>query len=165
MAIGRERRAIRRQELVMVTSHGGNSAAIAGRAGFARTGFVVTTSWSLAPGWIVLGGRAAPRHPWRRGRKPRSCWRDIRTVRKEASADFRPSSIDIEKSIAGCPRSGPRHSHGRRRFARQRRGGNATGLPRTRASCSTGARAFCELLAGVDKFDVKRLAASQSLFK
>ena len=60
------------KKLVMVTSHGGNSAAmtLVAQDLRARHGLLaVTTSWSRlsAAGGTVLRGGIASRHPWRRG--------------------------------------------------------------------------------------------------
>ena len=73
------------RKLVIVTSHGGNSAAMMLVAQDLRAQhgmLAVTTSWSRfgTPQRFVFGRGIAPRHPWRRGGNldhagalPRSC--------------------------------------------------------------------------------------------
>jgi creatinine amidohydrolase len=83
-------------------------------------------------------------------------------VRKEAIADFRPSSIAIERDHRWLSTQRPAA------FAWQAQDLHASGAAgdATKASADKGeklidhgARAFCELLAEVDNFDVERLAA------
>ena len=83
-------------------------------------------------------------------------------VRKEAIADFRPTSIAMEKKFRWLS------AHRPAPFAWQAQDLHPSGAvgDATKASAEKGeqlldhgARAFCELLADVDKFDVNRLAA------
>ena len=90
------------RKLVMVTSHGGNSAAMTLVAQDLRAQhglLVVTTSWSRfgVPDGLFSGGRTAPRHPWRRGRNLDHAGAISAAVRQDAIIDFRPSSIAMEK--------------------------------------------------------------------
>ena len=84
------------------------------------------------------------------------------TVRKDALADFRPNSIAMEQEFRWLS------AHRPAPFAWQAQDLHTSGAAgdATKASAEMGeklldhgARAFCELLAEVDKFDVKRLAA------
>ena len=88
------------------------------------------------------------------------------TVRKEAIADFRPSSIAMEKEYRWLSTQRPAP------FAWQAQDLHPSGAvgDATKASAEKGeklldhgARAFCELLADVDNFDVKRLAARRRI--
>ena len=81
------------------------------------------------------------------------------TVRKEAIADFRPSSIAMEKEYRWLSTQRPAP------FAWQAQDLHPSGAAgdATKASADKGeqlldhgARAFCELLADVDNFDVKQ---------
>src|SRR5882672_3167183 len=90
------------KKLVMVTSHGGNSAAMTLVAQDLRAQhglFVVTTSWSRfgVPDGLFSGEEL--RHGIHGGAVETSIMlaRYPHTVRKEAIADFRPNSIAIEK--------------------------------------------------------------------
>jgi len=155
------------RKLVMVTSHGGNSAAMTLVAQDLRAQhglFVVTTSWSRfgAPGGLFSPEEL--RHGIHGGAVETSIMlaRYPHTVRKEAIADFRPSSIAIEKDHRWLSTRRPAP------FAWQAQDLHASGAAgdATKASAEKGeklldhgARAFCELLAEVDKFDVERLAA------
>ena len=81
-------------------------------------------------------------------------------VRKDKIADFRPRASRWRRNIAGFPRTGRRRSRGRpRTFIASGAVGDATQASAEKGELllDHGARAFCELLADVDKFDVKRL--------
>jgi creatinine amidohydrolase len=155
------------KKLVMVTSHGGNSAAMTLVAQDLRAQhglFVVTTGWSRFGAPDGLFSAEELRHGIHGGAVETSIMlaRYPHTVHKNAIADFRPSSIDIEKEYRWLSTQRPAA------FAWQAQDLHASGAAgdATQASADKGeklidhgARAFCELLAEVDKFDVKRLAA------
>ena len=154
------------KKLVMVTSHGGNSAAMTLVAQDLRAHhglLAVTTSWSRfgAPEDCFPRRNCATASMAARSR-PRSCWRDIRSmVRKDAIADFRPASIAMEKEFRWLS------THRPAPFAWQTQDLHPSGAvgDATQASAEKGerlldhgARAFCELLDDVDKFDVRCFA-------
>jgi creatinine amidohydrolase len=155
------------KKLVMVTSHGGNSAAMTLVAQDLRAQhglFVVTTSWSRFGAPDGLFSAQELRHGIHGGAVETSIMlaRYPHAVRKEAIADFRPASIDIEKAYRWLSTQRPAA------FAWQAQDLHESGAAgdATQASADKGeklidhgARAFCELLAEVDRFDVKRLAA------
>ena len=155
------------RKLVMVTSHGGNSAAMTLVAQDLRAQhglFVVTTSWSRFGAPDGLFSAEELRHGIHGGAVETSIMlaRYPHTVRQEAIADFRPNSIAIEKEYRWLSTQRPAA------FAWQAQDLHASGAAgdATKASAEKGeqlldhgARAFCELLDEVDKFDVKRLAA------
>jgi creatinine amidohydrolase len=87
------------------------------------------------------------------------------TVRKEAIADFRPASIAMEKDYRWLS------AHRPAPFAWQAQDIHPSGGAgdATKASAASGeqlldhgARAFCELLADVDNFDVMKLSDGPS---
>jgi creatinine amidohydrolase len=155
------------RKLVMVTSHGGNSAAMTLVAQDLRAQhglFVVTTSWSRLSAPDGLFSAEELRHGIHGGAVETSIMlaRYPHAVRKDAIADFRPSSIEIEKEYRWLSTQRPAA------FAWQAQDLHESGAAgdATQASADKGeklidhgARAFCELLAEVDKFDVTRLAA------
>ena len=155
------------KKLVMVTSHGGNSAAMTLVAQDLRAQhglFVVTTSWSRFGVPDGLFSAEELRHGIHGGAVETSIMlaRYPHAVRKEAIADFRPSSIAIEKEYRWLSTQRPAP------FAWQAQDLHESGAAgdATKASADKGekliehgARAFCELLTEVDKFDVKRLTA------
>jgi creatinine amidohydrolase len=154
------------KKLVIVTSHGGNSAAMSLVAQDLRAHYgllVVTTSWSRfgAPDGLFPGEEL--RHGIHGGAVETSIMLAChpQTVRKEAIADFRPVSIAMEKEFRWLS------AHRPAPFAWQAQDLHQSGAAgdATQASAEKGeklldhgARAFCELLADVDNFDVKRLA-------
>jgi len=158
------------RKLVMVTSHGGNSAAMTLVAQDLRAQhglFVVTTSWSRFGAPDGLFSAEELRHGIHGGAVETSIMlaRYPHTVRKEAIADFRPNSIAIEKEYRWLSTQRPAP------FAWQAQDLHASGAAgdATKATAEKGeqlldhgARAFCELLDEVDNFDVKRLAAGPS---
>lgn len=166
MALGEEaaRRGIRK--LVMVTSHGGNSAAMMLVAQDLRAKhrmLVVTTSWFRFGVPDGLFSAEELRHGIHGGAAETSIMlaRYPHAVRKEAIADFRPTSIAMEKEFRWLSTQRPApfawqvqdlHSSGAV--------GNATqgSAEKGEQLLDHGARAFCELLADVDNFDVNRLA-------
>jgi creatinine amidohydrolase len=154
------------KKLVMVTSHGGNSAAmtIVGQNLRAHHGlFVVTTSWSRfgAPQGLFTDDEL--RHGIHGGAVETSIMlaRFAEHVRKDRIANFRAASIDMEKRFRWLSAQRPAA------FAWQTQDLNPAGAvgDATQASAEKGeqliehgARAFCELLVEVDNFDVKQLA-------
>ncbi|MGE9008007.1 creatininase family protein [Leptospira interrogans] len=154
------------RKLVMVTSHGGNSAAMTLVAQDLRAQhglLVVTTSWSRFGVPDGLFPAEELRHGIHGGAIETSIMlaRYPQALRQEAIIDFRPSSIAMEKDHRWLS------AHRPVPFAWQAQdlhGSGAVG-DATQATAEKGeklldhgARAFCELLDEVDKFDVKRLA-------
>ena len=155
------------KKLVMVTSHGGNSAAMTLVAQDLRAQhglLAVTTSWSRFGVPDGLFSAEELRHGIHGGAVETSIMlaRYPQQVRNGRDRRFssRPASR-WKSNIAGSRRIGPRRSPGRRRIF-TRAAPSAT--PRKASAekgeqlLDHGARAFCELLADVDNFDVKRLA-------
>jgi len=155
------------KKLVMVTSHGGNSAAMTLVAQDLRAQhglLVVTTSWSRFGVPDGLFSAEELRHGIHGGAVETSIMlaRYPHAVRTDAIIDFRPSSIAMEKDHRWLS------AHRPAAFAWQAQdlhGSGAVG-DATQASAEKGealldhgARAFCELLQEVDNFDVKRLAS------
>src|SRR3954453_3043166 len=155
------------KKLVMVTSHGGNSAAMTLVAQDLRAQhglLAVTTSWSRFGVPDGLFSAEELRHGIHGGAVETSIMlaRYPQTVRKQAIADFRPASIAIEKEFRWLSTQRPAP------FAWQAQDLHPSGAAgdATKGSAAKGeqlldhgARAFCELLADVDNFDVMRLAA------
>jgi len=149
------------KKLVMVTSHGGNSAAmtlVAQDLRAQRGLLVVTTSWSRFGAPDGLFPAEEFRHGIHGGAVETSIMlaRYPHSVRQEAIADFRPNSIAIEKEYRWLSTQRPAP------FAWQAQDIHTSGAigDATLASADKGerllehgARAFCELLADVDKFD------------
>jgi creatinine amidohydrolase len=154
------------RKLVIVTSHGGNSAAmmlVAQDLRAHRKMFVVTTSWSRLSGADALFPAEEVRHGIHGGAVETSIMlaRHPDQVRREAIADFRASSIEMEQQYRWLSTQRPAP------FAWQAQdlnesgaAGNATLAVADKGErlLDQGARAFCELLEEVDKFDVNRLA-------
>ena len=155
------------RKLVMVTSHGGNSAAMTlvaqdlrAQHGLAR-GHHQLVALRRA-GWIVLGGRIAPRHPWRRGRNlDHAGALSAQPCARRRSPIFVPRASRWRRNYRWLSTQRPAP------FAWQAQDLHASGAvgDATQASAEKGeklldhgARAFCELLAEVDKFDVNRLS-------
>ena len=165
-AIGEEvaRRGVKK--LVIITSHGGNSAAMMLVAQDLRAHhklFVVTTSWSRLSGADTLFPADEVRHGIHGGAVETSIMlaRYPDQVRKDAIANFPASSIALEQQYRWLSTQRPAP------FAWQAQDlnpsgavGNATlALPgKGEQLLDQGAAAFCELLAEVDNFDVNRLA-------
>ncbi|MBR0793230.1 creatininase family protein [Bradyrhizobium manausense] len=165
-AIGEDvaRRGVRK--LVIITSHGGNSAAMMLVAQDLRAHqklFVVTTSWSRLSGADRLFPPDEVRHGIHGGAVETSIMlaRYPEQVRTHAIADFRASSIAMEKQYRWLSTQRPVP------FAWQAQDlhpsgaiGNATLAVPAKGDqlLDQGARAFCELLAEVDNFDVNNLA-------
>jgi creatinine amidohydrolase len=167
MALGEDvaRRGIRK--LVMVTSHGGNSAAMMLVAQDLRAQhrmLAVTTSWSRFGVPDGLFSAEELRHGIHGGAVETSIMlaRYPHAVRQQAIADFRPTSIAMEQEFRWLSTQRPVP------FAWQVQDLHPSGAvgDATKGSAEKGeklldhgARAFCELLDDVDNFDVMRLAA------
>jgi creatinine amidohydrolase len=154
------------RKLVLVTSHGGNSAAMTLVAQDLRAEYgllAVTTSWSRFGAPDGLFSAEELRHGVHGGAVETSIMlaRYPQTVRREAIADFRPNSIAMEKDYRWLS------AHRPAPLAWQAQDIHPAGAAgdATQASAEKGERlldhgaaAFCELLADVDKFDAKALA-------
>jgi creatinine amidohydrolase len=155
------------KKLVMVTSHGGNSAAMTLVAQDLRAQhglLAVTTSWSRLSAAEGLFAADELRHGIHGGAVETSIMlaRYPQNVRKEALANFPSSSIAMEKDYRWLSTQRPAP------FAWQAQDLHQAGAvgDATKASAENGERlidqgahAFCELLAEIDKFDVKKLAS------
>jgi creatinine amidohydrolase len=153
-------------KIVIVTSHGGNSAAMMLVAQDLRAQhgmLAVTTSWSRFGAPDGLFSAEELRHGIHGGAVETSIMlaRYREHVRTEAIADFRSNALAIEKEFRWLSTQRPAP------FAWQAQDLHPSGAvgDATQASADKGerllnhgARAFCELLADVDNFDVKRLA-------
>jgi creatinine amidohydrolase len=156
------------KKLVIVTSHGGNSAAMSLVAQELRAQyglFVVTTSWSRLCAAERLFSAEEVRHGIHGGAVETSIMlaRYPESVRQEAIADFRPASVAMEKDYRWLSAQRPAP------FAWQAQDLHESGAmgDATKASAAYGeqlldhgARAFCELLEEVDGFDVNKLAGA-----
>ena len=155
------------KKLVIVTSHGGNNAAmmLVGQDLRARCGlFVVTTAWSRLSAPEILFPPDEVRHGIHGGAVETSIMlaRFAAHVRQNGIADFRPATLAMERTYRWLSAQRPAP------FAWQAQDLHASGAigNATLASAEKGeqliahgARAFCELLDEVDKFDVIGLAA------
>jgi creatinine amidohydrolase len=154
------------KKLVMVTSHGGNSAAMTLVAQDLRAKYgllAVATGWSRFGAPEGLFAAEELRHGIHGGAGETSIMlaRYRQLVRSEEIADFRSNSIAMEKDYRRLS------AHRPAPFAWQAQDlhpGGAAG-DATQASAEKGerlldhgARAFCELLADVDKFDPQTLS-------
>jgi len=153
------------RKLVMVTSHGGNSAAMALVAQDLRAHhglLAVTTGWYRFGAPEGLFSAEELRHGIHGGAVETSIMlaRYPQHVRGEKFADFRSAGIAMEKEFRWLSANRPAP------LAWQVQDLHASGAVgnATQASAEKGqrmldhsARAFCELLADVDKFDVKKL--------
>jgi creatinine amidohydrolase len=153
------------RKLVMVTSHGGNSAAMTLVAQDLRAQhgmLVVTTGWSRfgAPEGLLAAEEV--RHGIHGGAVETSIMlaRYPQTVRGENIADFRSAGIAVEKEYRWLSTQRPAP------FAWQTQDlhessavGDATQASAEKGErlLDHGARAFCELLNEVDNFGVNRL--------
>ncbi|MDA9489867.1 creatininase family protein [Bradyrhizobium sp. CCBAU 11361] len=165
-AIGEEvaRRGVKK--LVIITSHGGNSAAMMLVAQDLRAHhklFVVTTSWSRLSGADKLFPAEEVRHGIHGGAVETSIMlaRYPDQVRTDAIADFPASSVAMETQYRWLSTQRPAP------FAWQAQDLNASGAignatlavpEKGEQLLDQGATAFCELLTEVDNFDVNRLA-------
>ena len=153
-------------KLVMVTSHGGNSAAMSLVAQDLRAHhglLAVTTSWSRFGTPEGLFSSEELRHGIHGGAVETSIMlaRYPQHVRNDAIADFRPRSIAMEKQYRWLS------AHRPVPFAWQAQDLHPSGAAgdATLASAQKGerlldhgAQAFCELLADVDQFDPATLS-------
>jgi creatinine amidohydrolase len=154
------------KKLVIVTSHGGNSAAMALVAQDLRAELgllVVTTSWSRFGTPEGLFPEQELRHGIHGGAVETSIMlaRFGEHVRKDKLADFSPASIAMEQEYRWLS------AHRPAPFAWQAQDLHASGASGNATLASAekgdllldhGARAFCELLTEVDKFDVNNLS-------
>ena len=154
------------KKLVMVTSHGGNSAAMTLVAQDLRAMhglLAVTTSWSRFGVPDGLFDADELRHGIHGGAVETSIMlaRFAGHVRKDKLADFRPSSVAMEREYRWLSTQRPAP------FAWQAQDLHPSGAigDATKASAEKGeqlldhgARGFIELLGDVDKFNVKALS-------
>jgi creatinine amidohydrolase len=154
------------KKLVIITSHGGNSAAMMLVAQDLRAHqklFVVTTSWSRLSAAEKLFPADEVRHGIHGGAVETSIMlaRYPEQVRNDAIADFPASSIALEQQYRWLSTQRPAP------FAWQAQDLNPSGavgnatlavVEKGEQLLDQGARAFCELLSEVDNFDVNRLA-------
>jgi creatinine amidohydrolase len=154
------------KKFVMVTSHGGNSAAMTLVAQDLRANcglLAVTTSWSRLSAADKLFSAEELRHGIHGGAVETSIMlaRYPAAVRKEAIADFPSASIPMERDYRWLSTQRPAP------FAWQTQDLHPAGAvgDATKATAENGealldqgARAFCELLAEIDNFDAKKLA-------
>jgi creatinine amidohydrolase len=166
MALGESVARAGLRKLVMVTSHGGNSAAMTPVAQELRAQYgllAVTTGWSRFGAPEGLFSAEELRHGIHGGAVETSIMlaRYSEHVRVDAIADFRSKAAEMEKDyrVLSPQRPAP--------FAWQAQDLHPSGAigDATMASAEKGerliehgARAFCELLADVDKFDPGTLA-------
>jgi creatinine amidohydrolase len=154
------------RKLVMVTSHGGNSAAMTLVAQDLRARFgmlAVTTAWSRLSAPELLFGPEEVRHGIHGGAIETSIMlaRYPQHVRLDRIAAFRSSGIAMEQDYRWLS------AHRPAPFAWQAEDLHPSGAigDATQASADNGqrlldhgARGFCELLAEVDTFDLAALA-------
>jgi creatinine amidohydrolase len=154
------------KKLVMVTSHGGNSAAMSLVAQDLRARYgllAVTTGWFRFGEPEGLFSAEELRHGVHGGAVETSIMlaRYPQAVRRDAIADFRPAGIAMEKDYRWLS------THRPAPFAWQAQDLHPSGAAGDATTASAekgermldhGARAFCELLGDVDNFDVKRLS-------
>jgi creatinine amidohydrolase len=154
------------RKLVIVTSHGGNSAAMSLVAQELRTHakmLVVTTAWGRLSAAETLFPAEEVEHGIHGGAVETSIMlaRYDEQVRRGRIADFRPLTIAMKKEFRWLSTQRPAP------FAWQTQDLHPSGAvgDATLASAEKGerlidqgARAFCELLAEVDRFDLQRLS-------
>jgi creatinine amidohydrolase len=154
------------KKLVMVTSHGGNSAAMTLVAQELRAHhglFVVTTSWSRFGTPQGLFPEEELRHGVHAGAVETSIMlaRYPQVVRKDKIADFSPDSVAMDRTYRWLS------AHRPAPFAWQAQDLHPSGAAgdATKASADKGeqliahgARCFIELLDDVDRFDVASLS-------
>jgi creatinine amidohydrolase len=166
MAIGDEIAKAGLKKLVIVTSHGGNVAAMSLVAQEMRAQhrmLVVTTSWGRLSAPETLFPPEEIEHGIHGGAVETSIMlaRHGEQVRRERIANFCPSTIEMKKNFRWLSAQRPAP------FAWQTQDLHPSGAvgDATLASAEKGerlidqgAKAFCELLAEVDCFDLRRLA-------
>jgi creatinine amidohydrolase len=150
----------------MVTSHGGNSAAMSLVAQELRARhrmLAVTTAWGRLSAAETLFSAQEVQHGIHGGAIETSIMlaRYGAQVRREAIADFRPSTVAMAKDFRWLSTQRPAP------FAWQAQDLHPSGAAgdATQASAEKGerlidhgAKAFCELLAEVDRFDLQLLS-------
>ena len=155
------------KKLVMVTSHGGNSAAMTLVAQDLRAQYgllAVTTGWSRFGAPEGLFSAEELRHGIHGGAVETSIMlaRYPAQVRREKIADFGSAGIAMEKEYRWLSPHRPAP------FAWQAQDLHPSGAAgdATQASAEKGerlldhgARAFCELLADIDRFDLQKLSS------
>jgi creatinine amidohydrolase len=166
MALGEDVGQAGVRKLVIVTSHGGNSAAMSLVAQELRTRrhmLVVTTSWGRLSASETLFPPDEIEHGIHGGAVETSIMlaRYADQVRRDAIADFRPSTMAMKKEFRWLSAQRPApfawqvqdlHPSGAVGDARLGSAGKGERL------IEQGATAFCELLAEVERFDLQRLA-------
>jgi creatinine amidohydrolase len=166
MAIGESVARAGLKKLVMVTSHGGNSAAMTLVAQDLRAQYgllVVTTAWSRFGAPEGLFSAEELRHGVHGGAVETSIMlaRYKPHVRGEAIADFRSAGIAMDQDYRWLS------AHRPAPFAWQAQDLHESGAAGDATAASAekgerlldhGARAFCELLADVDQFDPATLS-------
>jgi creatinine amidohydrolase len=155
------------RKLVMVTSHGGNSAAMTLVAQDLRAQhgmLAVTTGWSRFGAPEGSFSAEELRHGIHGGAVETSIMlaRYPDTVIRDKTADFRSAGVAMEKDFRWLSAQRPAP------LAWQAQDLHPSGALGDATSASAekgerlldhGARAFCELLADVDKFDLKQLSS------
>lgn len=157
------------KKLVMVTSHGGNSAAMSLVAQDLRAHhglLAVTTGWSRFGAPEGLFSAEELRHGVHGGAVETSIMlaKYPQHVRGNEIADFRPASIAMEKDFRHLSAHRPApFAWQAQDLHRSGAAGDATQASAERGErlLDHGARAFCELLADIDNFDVKMLLGSR----
>lgn len=158
------------RKFVMVTSHGGNSAAmtLVAQELRARHGMlVVTTSWHRFGGQDGLFPESELRHGIHGGAVETSIMlaKYPQAVRMDKIANFTPASIAMEKEFRWLS------AHRPAPFAWQAQDLHPSGAigDATLASAESGhvlieegAKGFCELLNDVSRFDLEKLATTPS---
>jgi creatinine amidohydrolase len=166
MAIGESVAHVGLKKLVIVTSHGGNSAAMSLVAQELRARhhmLVVTTAWGRLSAPETLFPAEEVEHGIHGGAIETSIMlaRYGEQVRRAAIANFRPSTIAMKKDFRWLSAQRPAP------FAWQAQDLHPSGAvgDATQASAEKGERlidrgaeAFCELLAEVDRFDLQLLS-------
>jgi creatinine amidohydrolase len=168
MALGESVARAGLKKLVMVTSHGGNSAAMTLVAQDLRAQYgllVVSTGWARFGAPEGLFSAEELRHGIHGGAVETSIMlaRYRPHVRLDAIADFRSAAIEMEKDYRWLS------AHRPAPFAWQAQDLHPSGAVGDATAASAekgervldhGARAFCELLADVDRFDPAALSES-----
>jgi creatinine amidohydrolase len=171
MALGESVARAGLKKLVMVTSHGGNSAAMSVVAQDLRAScglLVVTTGWSRFGAPEGLFSAEELRHDIHGGAVETSIMlaRYQQHVRHEAIADFRSAGFAMEQDYRWLSTQRPAplawqaqdlHPSGA--------AGDATlaSAEKGQRLLDHGARAFCELLADVDRFDPQVLSSGPKI--
>jgi creatinine amidohydrolase len=156
------------KKLVMVTSHGGNSAAMTVVAQDLRAQcglLAVTTGWSRFGAPEGLFSAEELHHGIHGGAVETSIMlaRFPQHVRREKIADFRPSSIAMERDHRWLSPHRPAPFAWQAQDLHPSGGvGDATQATAEKGQrlIDHGARGFCELLADVDKFDPAMFASN-----